>query len=70
VDFLDIGRDGGLEGLLVLPSQLFGMRRGAAAGCLGGMRTIRKDAEHLPGAIGLAKERVDGGRHRRSVLQD
>jgi hypothetical protein len=46
------------------------MRRGAGTGNLGGMHTIRKDAEHLPGTIGLAKERVDGGRHRRSLLQD
>ena len=68
MDLVDIGCDGRLEGLLVLPSEFFGMCRGAGAGNLGGMHTIRKDAEHLPGTIGLAKERVDGGRHRRSLL--
>jgi hypothetical protein len=70
MDLVDIGRDGRFEGVLVLPPEFFGMRRGAGTGNLGGMHTIRKDAEHLPGTIGLAKERVDGGRHRRSLLQD
>ena len=65
VDLLDIVCDGRLEGLFILPSQPFRMRGGVGAGDLGGMRPVGKDGEDLPGAIGLAKERVDGGRHRR-----
>ena len=70
VDLVDIGCDRRLEGLFVLPSQLFGMHGGVSAGDLGGVRPVGKDAEDVPGAVGLAKERVDGGRHRRSLPWD
>ena len=58
VDLVDIGCDGRLEGLFILPSQLFGMHGGVGASDLGGMRAIRKDAEDVSGAVGLAKERI------------
>jgi hypothetical protein len=46
------------------------MHGGVGASDFGGIRAIRKDAEDMSGAIGLAKERVYGGRHRRSLPWD